>query len=535
MAAKSVRILLMLHIIFIFVNIIHAQGDGTLRDILSNESCQIACFLGIEPGKTTEQELQTILAAHNLEYSVSPIVGVIVLYEFNASAVSVHIEGMVSVDVRDGLVDNVFVDITDTPLTTILSLYGSPENLIDAISVFAVYPQEGLNFFIDDKNTLIVDYVMLMTEDHTRERVYGTYPVLQPCTAPPEICNIITTNHPTAAAGPDQTVTDADSSGSEVVPLDGSASSDPDGQIVAYLWAENGVEIATGPTPTVDLPLGAHTLTLTVTDDSGLTASDEVVITVVMAGQGNDNIRDLLSDDNCQAACFLGIEPGITTNAEVKTILSLANIEYELGTIGFSNRQSYSFDASGISSHFSGGEGSIWAGENEEDVVWLIYLPLSDISVNDVLSLYGPPARISFSGTIELVYPNERLVFIVDFDPSMISSVEITTLDTLTVRYIEQDSLLPCIEPVEICSIITTNHPTAAAGPDQTVTDADSSGSEVVTLDGSASSDPDGQIVAYSWAENGVVSLAAARWPYTRHCLMAACFRHSNGWLSACH
>ena len=88
---------------------------------------------------------------------------------------------------------------------------------------------------------------------------------------------------PIASVGPDQIVTDADSSGSEVVTLDGSASSDPDGTIVAYSWAENGVELATGPTPSVDLALGAHTLTLTVTDDSGLTASDEVTITVTTA------------------------------------------------------------------------------------------------------------------------------------------------------------------------------------------------------------------------------------------------------------
>jgi hypothetical protein len=85
---------------------------------------------------------------------------------------------------------------------------------------------------------------------------------------------------PTAHAGPDQALTDSDNSGSESVTLDGSASSDSDGSIISYVWTEDGVEIATGATPTVALAVGVHTITLTVTDDDGATGSDEVVITV---------------------------------------------------------------------------------------------------------------------------------------------------------------------------------------------------------------------------------------------------------------
>lgn len=85
---------------------------------------------------------------------------------------------------------------------------------------------------------------------------------------------------PTADAGPDQTVTDADNSGSEDVTLDGSASTDSDGTIVSYSWTENSVEIATGVNPTVAFDVGAHTVTLTVTDDEGATGTDDVIITV---------------------------------------------------------------------------------------------------------------------------------------------------------------------------------------------------------------------------------------------------------------
>ena len=85
---------------------------------------------------------------------------------------------------------------------------------------------------------------------------------------------------PVADAGDNQTVTDADNSGSEDVTLDGTGSMDPDGTIATYSWSENSVEIATGATPTVTFAVGAHTVTLTVTDDEGATDTDDVIITV---------------------------------------------------------------------------------------------------------------------------------------------------------------------------------------------------------------------------------------------------------------
>jgi hypothetical protein len=85
---------------------------------------------------------------------------------------------------------------------------------------------------------------------------------------------------PTAVAGQNQTVIDADGDGYEYVVLDGSLSADPDGTIVSYLWTENGDQIAVGVKPTVLLSSGQHTITLTVIDDGGLPDSDTVTITV---------------------------------------------------------------------------------------------------------------------------------------------------------------------------------------------------------------------------------------------------------------
>lgn len=93
---------------------------------------------------------------------------------------------------------------------------------------------------------------------------------------------------PSANAGPDQTVVDADANGSENVVLDGSGSFDSDGLIVSYDWYEGATLLATGVSPAVTFALGSHTITLVVTDNEGATASDFVQINVVAESSGID-------------------------------------------------------------------------------------------------------------------------------------------------------------------------------------------------------------------------------------------------------
>ncbi|HEX2360870.1 MAG TPA: S8 family serine peptidase, partial [Jiangellaceae bacterium] len=62
---------------------------------------------------------------------------------------------------------------------------------------------------------------------------------------------------------------------------------------------------------------------------------------------------------------------------------------------------------------------------------------------------------------------------------------------------------------------LTNLPPHAHAGPDQTVPDNNGDGAELVTLDGTASSDSDGSIVSYEWSEGGTsigVGATAAVW-----------------------
>jgi hypothetical protein len=85
---------------------------------------------------------------------------------------------------------------------------------------------------------------------------------------------------PVANAGPDQTITDANGDGMEVITFNGSASTDPDGTIVSYNWQKNGNPFGNTASFSVIQPVGTHIVTLTVTDNQGATSTDTVVVTI---------------------------------------------------------------------------------------------------------------------------------------------------------------------------------------------------------------------------------------------------------------
>jgi hypothetical protein len=83
---------------------------------------------------------------------------------------------------------------------------------------------------------------------------------------------------PVANAGADQVVEATSAAGASVT-LDGSGSSDPDGDTLTYTWT-SPFGTASGVSPMVTVPLGTNTITLSVDDGHGLTASATTNVTV---------------------------------------------------------------------------------------------------------------------------------------------------------------------------------------------------------------------------------------------------------------
>ncbi len=101
----------------------------------------------------------------------------------------------------------------------------------------------------------------------------------------PSVICTVSNQPPVANAGADQTVSCSGPNGAAVT-LDGSGSSDPDGDALAYTWT--GIfGTATGMSPTVQVPFGTNSITLKVDDGKGGTSEDAVLVTV------NDNAPPL--------------------------------------------------------------------------------------------------------------------------------------------------------------------------------------------------------------------------------------------------
>jgi PKD repeat protein len=92
---------------------------------------------------------------------------------------------------------------------------------------------------------------------------------------------------PVANAGPDQIVIV-----NNIVAFDGSSSTDPDGTIASYAWDFGDTKTGSGVTTShAYTTAGTYTVTLTVTDNGGLTGSDSATITLKTPAQ---TLQDLI-------------------------------------------------------------------------------------------------------------------------------------------------------------------------------------------------------------------------------------------------
>lgn len=232
---------------------------------------------------------------------------------------------------------------------------------------------------------------------------------------------------PVANAGPDQNVTMTIGTTGRLVTLDGSASSDVDGDELTYAWtfvsrpdgssATLSNATVVNPTFTADLE-GSYVLSLVVNDGTVSSAADTVTITAATA--------------NSAPVANAGPDQNVTTG----TLVTLD------------------------------GSGSSDADSDELTYSWVL-----------VSQPAGGTASLSSSTVV---------------NPTFTANVDGAYVFSLVVNDGELNSTA---DSVIITAATENSAPVANAGPDQYVID-----DSLITLDGSASSDADGDELTYAWS-----------------------------------
>jgi hypothetical protein len=169
---------------------------------------------------------------------------------------------------------------------------------VDDDVVIRSYPSyTGMQYAIFDGTTRVLGQAVPVAGNSTKSLEIEVLPgsagklmvtctsVHNPLASDSAVLVIGSNRPPSADAGLDQTIECAPDSGVDVT-LDGSKSSDPDGDRLTYTWT-GSFGAATGVEPAVHLMEGLHIITLAVEDGQGGSATDDVVVEVSTTMQGD--------------------------------------------------------------------------------------------------------------------------------------------------------------------------------------------------------------------------------------------------------
>ncbi|CAM9899019.1 unnamed protein product, partial [Chrysoparadoxa australica] len=311
---------------------------------------------------------------------------------------------------------------------------------------------------------------------------------------------------PSVSAGADQTVSDSDGSGDQIVTLSGSGS-DADGSVASYEWTEGATVLGNTASISPTLSVGTHTLTLTVTDSGGATASDNVIVTVVAnqgptANAGSDqSVTD--NDDNGSETVTL-IGSGSDSDG------SVVSYEWTEGATVLGNTASISPSLS-VGAHTLTLTVADNGGASSSDNVVITVVesvnqdPTANAGVDQTLSDNDGTGSETVTlvgggsdpdGTIAGYEWTEGATVLgntAGISPSLAVGTHILTL-TVT-----DDDGATASDDVTV-TVVANQGPTVDAGANQPATDSDANGSETVTLIGSGS-DTDGTIASYQWSD----------------------------------
>ncbi len=321
---------------------------------------------------------------------------------------------------------------------------------------------------------------------------------------------------PVANAGKDQVLTVTKKTDSVTVSLDGTASTDEDGTIDQYLWTMDGKEVATGKTATIRLSTGTYTLLLKVTDNKGLTATDQLQVTVnttanlpPIADAGDNQVVMDENEDGFEEVTLDGSgsqdEDGsinaydwhwdLATAIGQKPVVKLAQGRHTVILTVTDDQGAQASDTVIVVVRATSATNQAPVANAGKDQM----LTDADGDGYEDMQLDGSASIDADGDIVTFQWAYEGAVDkITGSKPIVRLPVGITTV-VLTVT---DDQGATASDTVIVTISAKNQAPIAKAGEPQTISDEDGNGQVIVTLDGSASADPDGTITSYTWYDS---------------------------------
>lgn len=330
----------------------------------------------------------------------------------------------------------------------------------------------------------------------------GTYPVLLTVDDGTGLANAthqtaisVAINHPPVAiAGNNRQVCTGDT-----ILLDGSNSSDAEGGVLRYAWDFGDGTTSNIVNPTKSYSIGGtYPITLTVTDDSGLSNGSNSSQLAVVVDQG----PVARAGDDIVACAKTEVQFDGSASTDVDGVVNSFAWDFGDGTFGGGVSPSHIFNTPGTYRVFLKIEGEkvgICSSTSTHEIeariiegpVAVIQAP-SSIPVTDAVPFDGSASTMSEGNIIDWQW---------DFGDSNSGSgatVEHQYAEAGTYQVsltLTSDSPSPSCQRVTARHVITVNaQPTADAGPDQEVAVA-----QETVFNAAGSSDADGGLVAYDW------------------------------------
>lgn len=289
----------------ILVYPIHFENIGEIEaiDVFVSDTLDpnldVSTLKILTPGGAFDEATRTInwaLLGRNLQpgetgnvlFSIKPLPGL-------PSGTEIHNDATIQFEVFEPIETNEVANIIDTtaPGCTMDPLpdMSAPEftiswdgvdivGEIESYSVFVSVDGQGFTPFLEE--TLDTAAVFTGERGNTYKFLCVAVDTSGNAEAQSIVAEAVTTifanRPPVADAGSDQTLECTAPSGASVT-LDGLTSSDPDGDVLAYIWT-GSFGASNYVSPTISLPVYSHIITLTVDDGHGGSDSDNVAIVV---------------------------------------------------------------------------------------------------------------------------------------------------------------------------------------------------------------------------------------------------------------